>query len=115
MGVFGAAMNMHGDDDAPQTAPSPQFGQRMQANMEFFVAYEVPPVGAYVPDLDGLRSSAVRIVPAVGAASAGEPPHRAGRELGARLEAAVAEFPGGHGGFGVAGPFAARIREVLSA
>ncbi|WP_433215908.1 alpha/beta hydrolase [Dactylosporangium sp. CS-047395] len=114
MGVFGAGMDMHGDDGAPQSEPAPDFAQRMQANLEIFVAYEIPPVGAYVPDLDGLRSSPVRIVPAVGAASAGEPANRAGRELAARLETTVVEFPGGHGGFGDAAPFAAKLREVLA-
>ncbi|MEU7865982.1 alpha/beta hydrolase [Dactylosporangium sp. NPDC049140] len=113
MEVFRAAMNMHGDDNTPSTPPSPEFGARMMANMDFFVAYEVPPVSEYVPDLDGLRSLPVRIVPAVGATSAGEPPNRAARELGARLETAVVEFPGGHGGFGDAEPFATRLREVL--
>ena len=50
----------------------------------------------------------------VGAASAGEPPNRAGRELAARLETDVVEFPHGHGGFGDAGAFAAKLREVLT-
>jgi pimeloyl-ACP methyl ester carboxylesterase len=114
MGVFGAAMGMHGEEGGG-APPSPEFAARMQRNMEGFVAYEVPPVAAAVPDLDGLRSGPVRIVPAVGEASAGEPPHRAGLELAARLETAVEVFPGGHGGFGDAAPFAQRLREVLDA
>ncbi|WP_432986434.1 alpha/beta fold hydrolase [Dactylosporangium sp. CA-233914] len=113
MGVFGAALGMHGDDDTPGTPPSAEAAARMGANLETFVAYEVPPVATYVPDLDGLRAGAVRIVPAVGASSTGEPPNRAGRELAARLETTVEEFPGGHGGFGNAAPFAAKLREVL--
>jgi pimeloyl-ACP methyl ester carboxylesterase len=113
MAVFGAGMDMRGDDETPGLPPSPEAAARMQANTEIFVAYEIPPVGAYVPDLDGLRSGPARIVPAVGATSAGEPPNRAGRELAARLETAVVEFPHGHGGFGDAGPFAAKLRDVL--
>jgi pimeloyl-ACP methyl ester carboxylesterase len=113
MGVFGAAMDMHGDDETPGAPPSEEYAARMQANLEIFVPYEIPPVGAYVPDIDGLRSSPVRIVPAVGAASEGEPPNRATRELAARLDTAVVEFPHGHGGFADAGPFAAKLREVL--
>ncbi|GAA3277918.1 alpha/beta fold hydrolase [Dactylosporangium vinaceum] len=115
MGVFGAAMAMHGDDDTPSAPPTAESGARMQRNMEYFIAYEVPPIAAVVPDLEGLRSGTVRIVPAVGATSAGEPPNRAGRELGARLDAEVVEFPHGHGGFGDAGPFAAKLRQVLAA
>ncbi|WP_432835829.1 alpha/beta hydrolase [Dactylosporangium sp. CA-092794] len=113
MEVFGAAMGMHGDGDGG-TPPSPEFAARMQANVEVLVAREIPPIGAYVPDLDRLRSGAVRVVPAVGAASTGEPPNRAGLELAARLETTVAVFPGGHGGFGDAVPFAAKLHEVLA-
>jgi pimeloyl-ACP methyl ester carboxylesterase len=111
MGVFGAAMGMHGDGDG--TPPSPEFAARMQANLDTFVAREVPPIADAVPDLDGLRSGTVRIVPAVGATSTGEPPNRAALELAARLETTAEVFPGGHGGFGDAAPFAARLREVL--
>ncbi|MFG2036645.1 alpha/beta fold hydrolase [Dactylosporangium sp. NPDC048998] len=114
MGVFGGAMGMHGEGDGG-TPPSPEFGARMQANLEVFVAREIAPVGAYVPDLEGLRSGTVRIVPAVGAASTGEPPNRAGLELAARLGTTAEVFPGGHGGFGDAAPFAARLREILEA
>ncbi|MGI5244893.1 alpha/beta fold hydrolase [Dactylosporangium sp. CA-139066] len=111
LGTFGAAMG--GNADSRGAPPSPEFAARMQGNLETFVAYEIPGFGAFVPDLDGLRSSTVRIVPAVGAASTGEPPNRAGLELATRLETTAEVFPGGHGGFGDGAPFGARLREVL--
>ncbi|MEV6926212.1 alpha/beta fold hydrolase [Dactylosporangium sp. NPDC051485] len=113
METFGTAMGMRGDDNTQGAPPSPEFAARMGGNLETFVAAEIPPVAAYVPDLDGLRSLPVRVVPAVGSASTGEPPNRAGLELAARLEKAAEVFPGGHGGFGDAAPFARRLREVL--
>ncbi|MDG6106057.1 alpha/beta fold hydrolase [Dactylosporangium aurantiacum] len=114
MGVFAAGIEMAGEEPAAGSAPSPDAIARMQANLPFFVGYEVPPFGGWVPDLDTLRSGPVRIVPAVGSASAGEAPHRVGVELGARLGVPVAEFPGGHGGHGDVAAFAPRLREVLT-
>jgi pimeloyl-ACP methyl ester carboxylesterase len=112
MGAFAAALGGSGEEGGG-TPPSPEFAARMQGNLETFVAYEVPPVAAWVPDLEGLRSGAVRIVPAVGAASTGEAPNRAALELAARMATTAEVFPGGHGGFGDAAPFAARLKEVL--
>src|SRR5262245_10272125 len=87
---------------------------RMQANMEFFIGYEVPPFGRYSPDLDALRAAGTRIVPAVGAESVGEPPHRCGLVLADLLSTEAAVFPGDHGGFGArVDEFAATLRQVL--
>ncbi|WP_238008134.1 alpha/beta fold hydrolase [Dactylosporangium sp. AC04546] len=112
MGVFGAGLGM-GEEPVPGPPPSPEFAARMQQNMPFFVTYEVPPVSAYRLDLDALRVAATRIVPAAGAASTGEPPNRVALELATRLDTTAVLFPGGHGGFGNAGPFAAKLREVI--
>jgi pimeloyl-ACP methyl ester carboxylesterase len=113
MAVFGEGMQMADEETAAQ-APSPEFMARLQGNLPFFAGYEVPAFGVWVPDLDTLRSSTARVVPAVGAASVGEAPHRVGVELASRLGVEVAEFPGGHGGFGNAAAFAPRLREVLA-
>lgn len=76
---------------------------------------------AYHPDVDDLRASGVRIVPAVGATSGAAMPRRAGEVLAALLGVEAVEFPGDHGGF-VANEwsphndpaaFAAKLREVL--
>ncbi|GGM18842.1 alpha/beta fold hydrolase [Dactylosporangium sucinum] len=112
MGVFGAGLGM-GEEPSPGAPPSPGFAARMQQNLPFFVTYEVPPFGGNVPDLDALRSGTVRIVPAAGAASVGEPANRAALELATRLDTTAATFPGGHGGFGNAKPFAERLRDAL--
>jgi len=54
---------------------------------------------AYDPDGDALRVSRVRIIPAVGAASRGTMPRRAGEALATLLGVQAVEFPGDHGGF----------------
>ena len=88
---------------------------RFEKNMEFFIGYEVPPFSRYVPDYDALRASPVRVVPAMGEDSAGEPPNRAAIALAERLGTRAVAFPGDHGGFGAApAAFAARLREVLA-
>jgi pimeloyl-ACP methyl ester carboxylesterase len=129
--ILGAGLQMQGgepDDggeeripggaEAPQGAPDPETAEmmaRMAKNMEFFIGYEVPPFGRYVPDLAALRSSSARIVAAAGEASAGEPPHRVAFALAEQLGSQAVLFPGDHGGFGLhAGEFAALLDEVLS-
>jgi hypothetical protein len=104
-----------GPAEPPDAETLGMFG-RLEKNFAFFIGYEVPPFGRYVPDYATLRSGGVRIVPAAGAASAGEPPHRAAHALGARLGTATATVPGDHGGFGQQVPaFAARLDELLRA
>ncbi|HEV8193736.1 MAG TPA: alpha/beta hydrolase, partial [Ktedonobacterales bacterium] len=92
-----------GGADAPQGEPDPELLAmlaRFEKNMVFFIGYEVPPFGRYVPDIATLKASPVRIVPAAGALSAGEPPHRAALALAELLGTEVVIFPGDHGGFG---------------
>ena len=131
MAIFGAGMQMRGgepDDDgeeripggaqSPHDEPDPETAAmmaRMGKNMEFFIGYEVPPFGRYVPDIAALRSSSVRIVAAAGEASAGEPPHRVAFALAEQLGSQAVLFPGDHGGFGTQTvEFAAKVDEVLS-
>jgi pimeloyl-ACP methyl ester carboxylesterase len=76
---------------------------------------------AYHPDGDALRTSKVRIVPAVGATSGETMPRRGGEALADMLGVEVVEFPGDHGGFMVnewsphndPAAFADRLRQVL--
>jgi pimeloyl-ACP methyl ester carboxylesterase len=135
MQVLGAALEMRGgeppgdtaDDDpgrvpgggyAPQDEPDPAVGEmlaRFEKNMGFFIGYEVPPFAAYLPDITALRASSVRVVPAAGELSAGEPPHRAAFALAERLGTKTVMFPGDHGGFGAEPEaFAAQLERVLS-
>ncbi|MEV3925976.1 alpha/beta hydrolase [Actinomadura coerulea] len=141
MGTFGAALGMGGGEDAgsaeqgsaeqgpaeqgpaeqgpaeEQEPPSPEMLEmfaRFERNTEFFVGYEVPGFGRYTPDVDALRGSSVRIVPAAGEESAGEPPHRAALVLAERLGTSAEIYPGDHGGFGPhAAAFAARLAEAF--
>lgn len=77
----------------------------------------------FAPDLAALRTTSVRLVPAVGAVGAGTMARRGGEALAAALGVDAVVFPGDHGGF-TANPwspgndpaaFAARLREVLAA
>src|SRR5262249_13831176 len=130
MQALGAALAMNGEGDAdqegrvpggaeaPQGPPDPETAAmlaRFERNMAFFIGYEVPPFAKFVPDLAALRASATLVIPAVGEASAGQPPYRAGLALAEALGTRPEVFPGDHGGFGAAGDaFAARLEEVLS-
>ncbi|HKT00343.1 MAG TPA: alpha/beta hydrolase [Rugosimonospora sp.] len=127
MQVFGAGLAMRGgepeDERVPggaQAPPEPDPAMlammaRMEQNMAFFIGYEVPPFGRYTADLAALRGSGVRIVPAVGAESVDEPPHRSALALAERLGVKAVTFPGDHGGFGSHVPeFARLLDEVLS-
>lgn len=75
------------------------------------------------PDLAALRTSPVRIVPAIGAEGAGTMARRGGEALAAVLGVEPVVFPGDHGGFMVSewspandpAAFAAALREVLAA
>jgi pimeloyl-ACP methyl ester carboxylesterase len=77
----------------------------------------------FEPDITALRTSSVRIVPAVGAEGAGTMARRGGEALAAALGVAPAVFPGDHGGFMVSewspgndpAAFAATLRGVLAA
>jgi pimeloyl-ACP methyl ester carboxylesterase len=77
----------------------------------------------FEPDLDALRASPVRVVPAVGAEGAGTMARRGGEALAAALGVEPVVFPGDHGGFTVnpwspgndPAAFAAVLRDVLAA
>lgn len=74
------------------------------------------------PDVEALRSSSVRIVPAIGAEGEGTMARRGGEALAAALGVDPVVFPGDHGGF-TTGPwspandpvrFAQTLRDVLA-
>lgn len=112
------------EDYLDQPAPDPaQFGFSPEddgSRDDPLLGYNmaIPP---YHPDSEALRSSGVRIVPAVGAASGTEVPRRGAEALAALLGVEVIEFPGDHGGFVATEwspnndpeAFAATLRDVL--
>ncbi|MBW0114857.1 alpha/beta fold hydrolase [Pseudonocardia abyssalis] len=69
----------------------------------------------WLPDLDALRATPVRVVVGIGSDSAGEVCDRTSRALAAELGVEPTMFPGGHIGF-VDDPaaFVTRLREVLA-
>ncbi|WP_328601297.1 alpha/beta fold hydrolase [Actinomadura physcomitrii] len=121
MGVFGAAMGMSGGGESGGEAAEPprpemlEMFARFEKNTDFFIGYEVPGFGRHVLDVAALRESPVSITVAVGAESAGEPPHRAGLALAERLGGPAETYPGDHGGFGAEAPaFADRLAKAFA-
>ncbi len=84
-------------------------------NFDFFFGHYVVGLGRYEPDIAALKQAPCRIIPAVGADSAGQFAHVGGLGLAKILGKKAAVFPGGHGGF-MSHPaeFANRLREVLN-
>ena len=78
---------------------------------------------SYEPDVDALRAASTRVVLAAGEESGGQLAGRGAHAVAERLGTTPVTFPSDHGGFlggeygqtGQPEPFAARLREVLSA
>ena len=113
----------YADEPAPDPAafglPTEDDGRRDDALLAQNNRSCVP----YEPDLDRLRSAPTRVVVAGGEASARQLAGRAAAGLADALGTHLTVFPGDHTGFlggefgqtGLPEPFAARLREVLSA
>jgi pimeloyl-ACP methyl ester carboxylesterase len=75
----------------------------------------------FVPDSDALRSSPVRLIPAIGALGEGGLARRGGEALAKLLGVEPVNFPGDHGGFAAnewspnndPAAFAAKLKELL--
>ncbi|MEU6726972.1 alpha/beta hydrolase [Nonomuraea wenchangensis] len=104
--------------EAPEGQQDPEIMAmmgRIEQNATFFIGYEVPSFSRHSPDLAAVRAAGVRVVPALGEATAeGEPYAQATRLVAERLGTQIARFPGDHGGFGThAAAFGAALREAL--
>jgi pimeloyl-ACP methyl ester carboxylesterase len=75
----------------------------------------------FVPDIEALRTSSVRVIPAIGAEGHGTLARRGGEALAEQMGLEPVIFPGDHGGFAAnewspssdPAAFAAKLREVL--
>jgi pimeloyl-ACP methyl ester carboxylesterase len=104
-----------GADSAPEIAA---MRARAEDNMRFWMEHEFRQYPAYHPDLDALAAVAEKIVPAGGRDSRanGSMPFLPVITLAGRLGRDIAEFPGGHLGYGEhPGDFATRLGQVLGA
>ncbi|MEQ4607371.1 alpha/beta hydrolase [Streptomyces sp. KAI-26] len=90
--------------------------RRMHANLPVFLEHVLCSFSGYAPDLAALKASAAHLVVGVGRDSRTLLPAVAAEALARRVDARVAEFPGGHIGL-TEDPraFAARLRDVLLA
>ncbi|MFJ9048420.1 alpha/beta fold hydrolase [Streptomyces bacillaris] len=104
--------------EAPQEVSPAQdeVFRRMHANLPVFLEHVLCSFSGYVPDLVALKTAAARLVVGVGRDSRALLPAVAAEALARRVDARVAEFPGGHIGL-TEDPraFAARLRDVLLA
>ncbi|MGW5682127.1 alpha/beta fold hydrolase [Nonomuraea sp. NPDC003754] len=101
----------------PQEPPTPEqmemFG-RMGGNLAFFLAHGVRPLSRFRPDVETLRAGRPRIVVGIGETTDGQLARRTAIALAEALGVEPVVFPGDHAGFTTAaGPFAARLDEVL--
>ncbi|MFJ4823088.1 alpha/beta fold hydrolase [Streptomyces bacillaris] len=90
--------------------------RRMHANLPVFLEHVLCSFSGYAPDLAALKASAARLVVGVGRDSRALLPAVAAEALARRVDARVAEFPGGHIGL-TEDPraFVTRLRDVLLA
>ena len=96
------------------SGPALDAARRMNGNWEYMCRYEVAPCIGYVPDLDRIAASGVRLAFGCGATTGATFFHRAARELARRLGVECAEFPAGHAGFAEApAAFAATLRDLF--
>ena len=88
--------------------------QRVSSNWEYMMRYEMRSCIDYVPDLDQIADSGVRVVLAAGAESS-EPSRRICTVIAGQLGTEFAEFPGGHTApMEIPQAFAARLRSLLA-
>ncbi len=87
----------------------------MMGNMQYFFGRYIGNIARFEPDIEALKRSPVRIVPAIGAESNdGQLACVGGKNLAKYLGTTVTVFPGDHGGFaGRPVEFGARLLEVL--
>ncbi len=119
MGMFMTLVGIQDAPPPPEGEPTPEAQQAMalmQRNMEFFFGRYIRNIALYTPDLAALKECPCRIVPAVGADSAGQLAHEGGLGLAGALGVEPTVFPGDHSGFdGRPAEFAARLLDVLEA
>lgn len=105
MAKFMAATGLDGDErpaGPPPGEPDPEaivLMQRMQRNMEYFVAHMMAMFDGYVPDFAALKAASTRVVIACGEASSGQTAYDAASAVAARLGTDIGHFPGDHGGY----------------
>ena len=87
----------------------------MMGNMNYFFSEYIRNIARFEPDLDAIKASPCRVVPAIGEESTDDQLARmGGKNLAKILGVEPAVFPGDHGGFdGKPKEFAAKLLEVL--
>ncbi|WP_265521575.1 alpha/beta fold hydrolase [Oerskovia flava] len=114
------------DDYLDQPAPDPaMFGLPTEddgSRDDLLLGKNLATMPSYEPDADALRSTSVRLVPALGSTGEGSMAWRGGVALATMIGVDPVVFPGDHGGFMVSefspdndpAAFAATLRDVLA-
>lgn len=112
-------------DPAQVLPPGPHLDlmKRLSGNWQYMITYEVQSFIRYLPDLDRIADSHVRIALAAGADTIAlgtrgdvpdDPCERPSAVIAERLGTELAEFPGGHlAPFEIPGAFGNRLRSLL--
>lgn len=120
MQEFMVLVGVQGGPEQPSPGHEPTAEEKeqqalMMGNMQYFFGRYIANIARFEPDIDALKSSQVRIVPAIGAESNdGQLACVGGKYLAKHLDVPVTVFPGDHAGFaGRPVEFAAKLLEVL--
>ncbi|MEV0272501.1 alpha/beta hydrolase [Hamadaea sp. NPDC050747] len=112
--TYAGLAGMGQQEDVPRWEPSPEQLATMEATNKVFFGHLIRQTTAFVPDLDALRTSPVRIVVGVGAASKGQFARRCAEVFARQVGLTPMEFAGDHGGFAAHAPeFAEQLTAVL--
>jgi pimeloyl-ACP methyl ester carboxylesterase len=99
---------------APTLAADPKVAAQRLADLKHLLAYDLPAVTRYQPDIAALTAGGSKIIPAAGSSSLATMPYRCTTAVAAALGARVVEFPGGHSAYFLRPrAFAAKLRELF--
>ena len=118
MQKFMVLVGVQAPPPGPEHEPTPEEKEQqalMMGNMNYFFGHYIRNIGRFEPDLDAIKASPCRIVPAIGEESTDDQlACTGGKNLAKVLGVEPVVFPGDHGGFdGKPAQFAAKLLEVL--
>ncbi|UGX87095.1 alpha/beta fold hydrolase [Phyllobacterium meliloti] len=110
-----AGLDEHSEDEEQQAPPPPEAletFERINGNMDYFLAHGLMPLSLYQPEIETLRTGKPDVIVGVGEQTVGEIANRTGVALAEKLGTQPMQFPGDHGGYG---PHAEAFAKTLHA
>ena len=103
------------EGEESRSEPDPEMLGRMRSVADHFLAHLLRPTTVYRPEIEALRSGAIKIVVAGGTTSKGQLAHRTALALAERFGTNIVDFPGSHVGFREQpGPCARLLQQLLT-